>query len=126
MSGEQLSSFSTKVEKKVIDATTSEGQRTVIQELEVMAVLGALKSWQDELGRHRVVLFTDSEAVGGSFLKSWPANEDSDRLMHVIFDVEARCDLPVGIERAPSQSNPAGILSREVVTVLGNAKRVEA
>ena len=88
MSGEQLSSFSTKVEKKVIDATTSEGQRTVIQELEVMAVLGALKSWQDELGRHRVVLFTDSEAVGGSFLKSWPANEDSDRLMHVILTLK--------------------------------------
>ena len=71
-------------------------------------------------------LFTDSEAVRGSFLKSWPANEDSDRLMHVIFDIEARCDLPVWIERVPSQSNPADILSREVVTVLGNAKRVEA
>ena len=81
MPGEQLSFFSTEVEKKVIDAMTSKGQHAIIQELEMMAVLGAIKSWQDELRRHRVVLFTDSEAVRGSFLKSWYANEDSDRLM---------------------------------------------
>ena len=42
----------------------------------MMAVLGALKSWQDEVGRHRVVLFTDSEAVWGSFLKSWSARSE--------------------------------------------------
>ena len=49
MSGEQLSFFSTEVENKVIDAMTSKGQRAIIQELEMMAVLGAIKSWQDEL-----------------------------------------------------------------------------
>ena len=77
MSGEQLSFFSTEVEKSVIDAMTSKGQRTIIQELEMMAVHGVLKSWQDDVGRHRVVLFTDSEAVRGS-------------LMDVIFDIEAK------------------------------------
>ena len=34
-----------------------------------------------------MVLFTDSKAVRGSFLKSWSANEDSDRLMDVIVDM---------------------------------------
>ena len=72
-----------------------------------------------------MVLFTDSEAVRGTFLKSWSANEDSDRLMDVIFDIEAGFDLPVWIERVPSQSNPADVLSREVVTALGSVKRVE-
>ena len=77
-----------------------------------MAVLGALKSWEVDLSRHRVVLFTDSEAVRGSFLGSWSANKDSDRLMDVIFDIESRFEVPVWIERVPSQSNPADILSK--------------
>ena len=88
MSGKQLSFFSTEVEKRVVNAMTSKGQRTISQELGMMAVLGAFKSWQDELGRHRLVLFTDSEAVRGSFLKSWSANEDSDRLMDVFLTMK--------------------------------------
>ena len=74
--GEPLSFFSAKVEEDVIGAMTAKGQRTIIQELEMMAVLGALRSWEDVLSRRRVVLFTHSEAVRGSFLKSWSANEE--------------------------------------------------
>ena len=43
----------------------------------------------------------------------------------MFFDIEARFDLPVWIERLPSEINPAHVLSREVVTFLGSAKRVE-
>ena len=103
MLGEYLSFFSGKVEEKVIEAMTSKGQRTIIQELEMMAVLGALKSWEVDLSRRRVLLFTDSEAVRRSFLKSGSANEDSDRLMDLIFDIESRIEIPVWIERVPSQ-----------------------
>ena len=67
MLGEHLSFFSAKVEEKVIEAMTSKGQHTIIQELEMMALLGAFKSWEDDLSRRRVVLFTDSESVRGSF-----------------------------------------------------------
>ena len=91
----------------------------------MMAVPAALNSWQEMICQHRVVLFTDSPAVRGSFLKSWSADEDSDRLMDVIFDTEARFDLPVWIERVPRQSNPADVFVREIVTALGSAKRVE-
>ena len=45
--------------------------------------------------------------------------------MDVIFDIEARFEIPVWIERVTGQSNPADILSRELITVLGDAKRVE-
>ena len=38
MSGERLSFFSIEVEKRVLDAMMSKGQRTIIQELEMMAV----------------------------------------------------------------------------------------
>ena len=72
-----------------------------------------------------MLLFTDSEAVRGSFLKSWSANEDSDRLIDVIFDIEAGFDLPIWIERVHNRSNPADVSSREVVTALGSAKGME-
>ena len=42
MSGEQLSFFSTEVGKRVLDAMMSKGHCTILQELEMMAVLGAL------------------------------------------------------------------------------------
>ena len=61
----------------------------------------------------------------GPFLKNWSANTDSDKLLNSIFEIEALFSLPVWIERVPSQSNPADILSREVVTSFGSAAKVE-
>lgn len=56
-------------------------------------------------------MFIDGEAVIGCFFKSWSVNDGSDRMMDVIFSVEEEFDLPVWIERAPSQTNPIVILS---------------
>ena len=125
MQGNHLSFFSAKVEKEMIEVVVSKGQRTIIQELEMLAVLCALKCWQKQAMSHRMVLFTDSEAVRGAFLKNWSANTDSDKLLNSIFEIEALFSLPVWIERVPSQSNPADILSREVVTSFGSAAKVE-
>ena len=126
MHGDCLSFFSAKAEKEMIDASVSRGQRTIIQELEMLAVLCAFKCWQERATVHRIVLFTDSESVRGAFLKSWSANTDSDRLLNSIFEIESLFSLPVWIERVPSQRNPADILSRDVVTKLGSATKVEA
>ena len=125
MHGDCLSFFSAKVEKEMVDAIVSKGQRTIIQELEMLAVLCAFKCWQERATVHRIVMFTDSESVRGAFLKSWSANTDSDRLLNCIFEIESLFNLPVWIARIPSQSNPADILSREVVTNLGSATKVE-
>ena len=74
MLGAHLSFFSAKVEKEMISSIVTRGQRTIIQELEMLAVLCAFKCWQKESAIHRVVLFTDSESVRGAFLKNWSAN----------------------------------------------------
>ena len=76
MDGDCLSFFSAEVEKEMIDAIVSRGQRTV--------------------------LFTDSESVRGAFLKSWSANTDSDRLLNSIFEIESLFSLPVWIESRKS------------------------
>ena len=125
MQGNYLSFFSAEVVKETIEVVVSKGQRTIIQELEMLGVLCAFKCWQELAMSHKIVLFTDSEAVRGAFLKNWSANTDSDRLLNTIFGIEALFGLPAWIERVPSQSNPADVLSREVVTSFGSAARVK-
>ena len=103
----------------------AKGQKTVIQELEMIAVLAAMKVWKKLIKTCRVVMFTDSEAVLGAFFKSWSANDDSDKMIDIIFQVESGFDVPVWIERVPSQSNPADILSRETVVEFEGAEKAE-
>ena len=116
MAGKTLFFFSEAVDDDTLDNIMSKGQKTVIQELEMMAVLAAVKSWRSFLKSRRVVLFTDSKSVRGSFLKTWSANEDSDDMICVIFRVDEEFDIPLWIERVASQSNPSDVLSREVVS----------
>ena len=124
MSKKTLFFFSESVDNDTLDEIMSKGQKTVIQELEMMAVLAAVKSWHGFLKSRKVVLFTDSESVRGSFLKTWSANDNSDDMINVIFEVEEGFDIPLWIERVPSQSNPSDVLSREVVAVFEGAERV--
>ena len=124
MSKKTLFFFSESVDNDTLDEIMSKGQKTVIQELEMMAVLAAVKSWHSFLKSRKVVLFTDSESVRGSFLKTWSANDNSDDMINVIFEVEEGFDIPLWIERVPSQSNPSDVLSREVVAVFEGAERV--
>ena len=124
MSKKTLFFFSETVDNDTLDEIMSKGQKTVIQELEMMAVLAAVKSWHSFLKSRKVVLFTDSESVRGSFLKTWSANDNSDDMINVIFEVEEGFDIPLWIERVPSQSNPSDVLSREVVAVFAGAERV--
>ena len=73
----------------MIEVVVSKGQRTIIQELEMLAALCAFKCWQEQAMSHRMVLFTDSEAVRGAFLKNWSANTDSDKLLNSIFEMQS-------------------------------------
>ncbi len=125
MSEKVISFFTVKVDTVTLDEIMSKGQKTVIQELEMMAALAAMKVWKDLTKTCRVVVFTDSEAVRGAFLKSWSANDDSDKMISVIFQVESDFDVPVWIERVPSQSNPSDILSRETVAEFRGAEKTE-
>ena len=125
MSKKVVSFFSVKVDTGTLDEIMAKGQKTVVQELEMMAVLAAMKVWKELIKTCRVVVFTDSDAVRGAFLKSWSANDDSDKMINVIFQVESDFDVPVWIERVPSQSNPSDILSRETAAEFGGAEKAE-
>ena len=85
MSKKVISFFSVEVDRRTLDDVMAKGQKTVIQELEMMAVLAAMKVWKRLIEACRVVMFTDSEAVRGAFLKSWSANDDSDKMIDIMF-----------------------------------------
>ena len=123
MAGKVISFFSVKMNTGTLDEIMAKGHKTVIQELEMMAVLAAMKVWEDLIKACRVVLFTDSEAVRGAFVESWSANDDSDKMISVIFQVEGDFNVPVWIERVPSQSNPSDILSREQLLSLEELRK---
>ena len=113
--GKALAFFSEEVKSELVQAIRSEGQVTLIQELEMLALLVALTMWCPLFESHRVVAFTDSESVGGSFLKTWSNNVSNSHMLAQVFRVEERCLCQVWIERVPGQSNPVDILSREKV-----------
>ena len=119
MSEKVVSFFSVKVDAMTLDEIMSKGQKTIIQELEMMAVLAAMKVWKELIKTCRVVLFTDSEAVRGAFLKSWSANDDSNKMIRVIFQVESAFNVPVWI------GNPSDVLSRETVAEFTGAEKTE-
>ena len=100
MSKKVISFFSVEVDRRTFDEVMAKGQKTVIQELEMMAVLAAMKVWEKLIEACRVVMFTDSEAVRG-FFESWPANGDSDKMTDIIFQLESEFDVPVWIEKCP-------------------------
>ena len=63
----------------------------------------------------RLVVFTDSDAARGAFLKSWSQNQQCDRIISAFLEAEESQYFHVWVERVPSQSNPADGLSRELV-----------
>ena len=70
MSKKVISFFSVEVDRRTLDEVMGKGQKTVIQELEMMAVLAAMKVWKKLIKACRVVMFTDSEAVRGASPKA--------------------------------------------------------
>ena len=113
--GSPLLFFSEEVSSEDLRLILDDEQKTAIQELEMLALLIGFELCQSYLTESRGVFFTDSEAVRTSFLRSHSNNEKCHRILHSIFSLEDSIETQIWLERVPSQSNPADVLSREVV-----------
>ena len=111
-SGECLGCFSEKVSDAFLADLKLLDRKTVIQELEALAVLVAAKVFQNLFENCKVVILSDSESVRFSFLKAWSKNEECSKVLLGVFEVEELLQSQFWIERVPSQSNPADDLSR--------------
>ena len=88
MSKKVLSFFQYRSGQKNVGRSNGQRSENCHPGLEVMAVFAAMRVWQRLIKACRVVLFTDSEAVRGAFLKRWSANDDSDKVINIIFQVQ--------------------------------------
>ena len=113
--GEHLAFFSEVAKTSLINLILKQGQQTAIQELEMLSLVIGFKLFRRHLSNCKLVLFTDSEAVRGAFLKSWSANESCNRLIAAALQLEEELQTQVWLERVPSQSNPSDSLSRSEV-----------
>lgn len=107
--------FSEQVPRSFLLSVMQTDQQTMIQELEMLALLIAIELWCPTAKGHRIVAFTDSESVRGSFLKTWSSNEPSNKFLKRIFLQEEEHSCYIWLERVPSQSNPSDELSRRQV-----------
>ena len=123
--GIMLGFFSEKVSDDLIKSIKEKGQVTIIQELEMLALLVAVELWSPEWDHCRFVAFTDSESVRCSFLKSWSMNETNNRLLERVFKVEEESGCQIWLERVPSQSNPSDYLSRQLVAKWHNKSKTD-
>ena len=110
--GRMLGFFSEEVSPCLIKQIKEDGQVTVIQELEMLALFVAIELLCSRWNHHRVVAFADSESVRGSFLKSWSMNGTNHKLLERAFKVEEKFGCQVWLEKVPSQSSPSDILAR--------------
>ena len=118
-SGQACFFFSEELSCDFLCSVKKAEQKNMIQELEMLALalLISAELWFPLVKGKRVVAFSDSESVRGSFLKSWSQNDMSSFLLKKIFSLEEKICCQIWLERVPSQSNPSDQLSRSFVTV---------
>ena len=95
----------------VIKLIKRDDQETIIFELEGLAVATALQQVPLLKGK-RVVIFTDNQSVQSCLVKCKSNNDHMNLIIRSVCSLEEELGLVSGIERVPSQSNPAD-LSRE-------------
>lgn len=78
-----MSFFSEEISSGLLAGVKGDGQVSVIQELEMFALPTSLVLWSGHVTQRRVVVFTDSESVRGSFLKTWSNNDQCPFHAHI-------------------------------------------
>jgi hypothetical protein len=121
--GSCLGFFSESVSKELVESIKRPDQKTVIFELEGLAVAIGLSVFHSMLAGKRVVIFTDNQAVQSCLIRCKSANLHMDYIVRYVCRQEERLSTMAWIERVPSQSNPSDSLSREVVESLSDMKR---
>ena len=120
--GTCLDFFSEKVTDEVLHSIKRDDQATIIFELEGLAIAVGLHHFEKHIRGRRLVVFTDNQAAQASLIKCKSANERMDLIIRFICTSEESLDLMSWIERVPSQSNPADVLSREIThTFMGRS-----
>lgn len=97
--GKVLGFFSEQVPSELLELIKAGDEEAAIQELEMVAIVIVLEVWKETLSTHRVVVFTDSEAVRSSILKCSSKNSFVDRLPRHLFQVEEHMEFQIWLKK---------------------------
>ena len=110
--GRCLSCFSEEVPSELVEKLKKDEQKTVIFELEGLAIAAALHTFGAFAKGRRVVIFTDNQSAQSCIIKCKSVNRHMNLIVRSVCSAEEKLGLVTWIERVPSQSNPADELSR--------------
>eukprot|EP00435_Cladocopium_sp_Y103_P017297 s391_g4.t1 len=123
ITGECLGFFSECVSDALLESIKRPDQRTVIFELEGLAIAAGLQVFSHLISGRRVVVFTDNQAAQSCIVKCKSANDHMDVIIRHICSLEENMGISAWLERVPSQSNPADEMSRSEVEFCLGLKR---
>ena len=121
--GQCLGCFSEAVDKTLLDSIMEADQCTAIMELEALAIYVGVKLFSDVVKGARLVVFTDNQSAQASLVKCRSNNKRVDSIIRGICSLEELLSMMCWVERVPSYSNPADVLSREEITEFYGVKR---
>ena len=110
--GTCLGCFSEVVSQDLLGAIMKPDQQTPIMELEALAIYVGISLFKDLINDARLVVFSDNQSVQTSVVRCKSNNQSVDLIIRGICSMEERLNATCWIERVPSFSNPADVLSR--------------
>ena len=112
-SGNCISWFGGQVDKTVCDRISRNGhKKTIIFELEMLAVCLAFDSWKDKVRGSNLVIFTDNEGVKHCLVRGNCQDNFAFQILHSFLEMEFSNDAELWIARVPSEANIADYPSR--------------
>ena len=105
-SGQTIEFFSHMLDDDQISLVNSAGNRTIIGELEALAIVVGLESIALQFSGCDIIVFVDNESALASMIKVGSSN-DFMCAASLVADLELDKDYKMWFERVPSNSNPA-------------------
>ena len=99
----------------------AETKKTIIFEAELLACIAAIILWRSRIKHRPIVAYVDNNSARDVIISGKARNSIGRRLVGLLLAVEDVAGINVWVSRVPSPSNPADILSREVVPFLRSA-----
>ena len=99
----------------------AETKKTIIFEAELLACIAAIILWRCRIKHRPIVAYVDNNSARDVVISGKARNSIGRRLISLLLAVEDVAGINVWVSRVPSPSNPADILSREVVPFLSTA-----
>lgn len=123
-SGQTIGFFGEALQSCQVNRIKKTGQKTIIGELEALAMLAGARTWLEGLASSLVVIFCDNDGALASMIKVGSPNPFVFAVACLLAECETASNHRFWFERVPSVSNPSDGPSRQQFEGLDPALRI--